>query len=474
MKRILTRMLIGLALMMAASAACAEETLQFGRFGTVHIYAPEGRPQQVAIFVSGDGGWELGVIDMSRLLTKEGALVIGVDIRSYLKSLANSRESCSYAAADFEALSQYVQKKLGLGDYHSPLLVGYSSGATLVYGTLAQAPANTFAGAISLGFCPDLPLKQPFCKGPGGLQSKSRAPHKGFDFVPSDRLPAPWGILQGEIDQTCDIGVAMEFSKQTNTGRVVALPHVGHGFGVQKHWVPQFRALYRQLTESRQQQPAAESVADLPLVEVPATREDPSLPMAVLLSGDGGWAGIDREVAQALAAKGMPVIGLNSLRYFWSAKQPAQLGSDLDRIIAAYREKWHRDKVVLIGYSFGADVAPFAFNHLNDKRRPDIDGMVLIGVSPKASFEFRLGHWLGSDEGEYPVLPELKKVGLPVFCIYGSSEGDDLCPQLTKPEFPTVTGLMLPGGHHMGGDYALIADKIIRFVFASRGAVADR
>ncbi|HEY6926052.1 MAG TPA: hypothetical protein VI653_21400, partial [Steroidobacteraceae bacterium] len=35
--------------------------LPAGRFGTVSVYIPEGTPQSVAIFLSGDGGWNLGV-----------------------------------------------------------------------------------------------------------------------------------------------------------------------------------------------------------------------------------------------------------------------------------------------------------------------------------------------------------------------------------------------------------------------------
>jgi len=49
--------------------------------------------------------------------------------------------------------------------YQRPLLVGYSSGATLVYAALAAAPPEAFAGAISLGFCPDLEIHKPLCHG---------------------------------------------------------------------------------------------------------------------------------------------------------------------------------------------------------------------------------------------------------------------------------------------------------------------
>ncbi|MGA8241554.1 MAG: AcvB/VirJ family lysyl-phosphatidylglycerol hydrolase, partial [Desulfobacterales bacterium] len=151
-----------------ASGIRAEETTdQFGRFGKITLYHPSARPAHVVLFVSGDGGWNLGVVDMARELAALDALVVGVDITYYLKQLEKSSESCVYPAADFELLSKYVQKKLGFSQYITPVLIGYSSGATLVYAALVQAPGNTFLGAISLGFCPDLDLSKLLCRGSG-------------------------------------------------------------------------------------------------------------------------------------------------------------------------------------------------------------------------------------------------------------------------------------------------------------------
>ena len=59
------------------------------------------------------------------------------------------------------------------------------------------------------------------------------------------------------------------------------------------------------------------------MIEVPAapgaTATDS---FAIVMSGDGGWAGLDKDVAQALSAHGIPVVGLDSLRYFWSPRTP--------------------------------------------------------------------------------------------------------------------------------------------------------
>ena len=148
------------------------------------MYCPSAHPAHVVLFVSGDGGWNLGVFDMARELAALDALVVGVDITYYLKQLERSSEPCVYPAADFELLSKYVQKKLGFPQYITPVLMGYSSGATLVYATLAQAPGNTYLGAVSLGFCPDLALSKPFCRG-SGLDWTKGPQGKGYSFMPA-------------------------------------------------------------------------------------------------------------------------------------------------------------------------------------------------------------------------------------------------------------------------------------------------
>lgn len=83
------------------------------------------------MFISGDGGWNLGVIDMARRLASR-AIVIGLSYPA-LRKAAVTRRDCWYPAADLEQISHSAQKQLGLAPYIPPILIGYSSGATLVY-----------------------------------------------------------------------------------------------------------------------------------------------------------------------------------------------------------------------------------------------------------------------------------------------------------------------------------------------------
>ena len=99
---------------------------------------------------------------------------------------------------------------------------------------------------------------------------------------------------------------------------------------------------------------------DLPVVEVPST--PPGDTVSLFYSGDGGWRDLDKAVAEQMAERGYPVVGVDTLRYFWQRKSPDQAASDLSEMMREYREKWHAKRFVLIGYSFGADVMPALYN----------------------------------------------------------------------------------------------------------------
>ncbi|MEA2694959.1 MAG: hypothetical protein QOJ16_4346 [Acidobacteriota bacterium] len=475
----------------APSSGPAPETLTFGRFGTVTLYRQTPNPRHVVLFVSGDGGWNLGVIDMAHALADLDALVVGVDIRQYLKSAEAAKDRCTSAAVDFEGLSQFVQKKLNRPDYTPPVLVGYSSGATLVYATLVQAPLNTFKGAISLGFCPDLPLTKPFCAG-NGLTFEPGPKGKGYNFLPSAQLESPFVALQGTIDETCLPNETAAYLKKVKNGEIVLLPKVGHGFSVQPRWMPQFKEAFGRMTQG-DAKPAGSSpraaggsggtgavpastgnrvdtgVAGLPLVEVPATGGSPSDRLAVIVSGDGGWAGIDREVGGALAARGIPVVGLNSLSYFWKEKPPEVVGRDLERILTHYLAAWHKQRAILIGYSLGADVLPFMVNRLPEDLQKRVDLIALLGPETMASFEFHVTQWLGGgSKSDRPVLPEVKKIAgrTPLLCLYGKEEKDSICPTL-DPSLGKSIGFA--GAHHFGGDYGALADQILQELPGRKG-----
>jgi hypothetical protein len=88
-----------------ATGQQAGETLKVPVFGTVTVYRGQSPPRHVVLFISGDGGWDLGVVDMAQRLRDSGALVVGIDIRTFMKSLETS-SSCAYPAGSLEELSR--------------------------------------------------------------------------------------------------------------------------------------------------------------------------------------------------------------------------------------------------------------------------------------------------------------------------------------------------------------------------------
>jgi type IV secretory pathway VirJ component len=443
-----------------ALAAMQERTDNYGPFGTLHLYQTIERPKNVVLFLSGDGGWNLGVVDMARSLAELDSLVVGIDTTHYIKSLNSSSEKCNYSAAHLEGLSQYIQKKYGFSNYKTPVLVGYSSGATLVYSTLAQSPANTFAGGISLGFCPDLKTDKAFCKGSGALMN---TPNKrlGFIYQPVKALLSPWVVLQGDVDQVCSTPDAKKFVSTIGRAELLALPKVGHGFSIQKNWMPQFKEAFTRMTLAQQAstpRPKAASIKDLPLVELPTTKASDTL--AVIVTGDGGWASIDKQIGEALVRDGIPVVGLNSLQYFWQKKSPDGAAKDLTRILEYYSNAWGKKKFLLVGYSRGADVLPFMISRLSDDLKARVATVALLGLEEDVDFEFNVTDWLGSGgNGEHKTVPEIAKLkGIKLMCIYGAEEKTSACRKLDRRIFNVVE---VAGGHHFDGDYDKLATLIL-------------
>ncbi len=436
----------------------------FPPFGTLTLYHPAGQPSSVVLFASGDGGWNRGVIGMARRLQHQGALVIGFDVRTYLGHAA-AASGCTYAAADLQALAQFVEREEGMAHYQAPVLAGYSSGATLVYIALAQAPPNTFRGGLSLGFCSDLEGTARWCPGTGHLEATPTVHPAGWDFRPVSLLPAPWIVLEGTADQVCAANAAGAFVAQVADAEFDSLPKVGHGFGVPANWGPAYDRAFARLLAAppADVRSSAEALRDLPLVEVPAA-EAPAgeRRFAIMLSGDGGWAGLDRDVSGQLAREGIPVVGLDALQYFWHARTPEELAADLARIVEHYSVAWHRDRVLLLGYSFGADVLPATVAALPASMRGQVDGVGLVGLGTSAEFEFHVGSWLGrSGAGARPTAPDLARLpallgAVPVVCISGAEETETGCRGSSG-----VTDVQLSGGHHLGGDYQRVAATLL-------------
>ena len=457
----------------AAAAPKDPNRFDHGRFQQVAILKPEGTPTSFVLFFSGDGGWNAGVVDMAKALVAKGAFVAGINTPQYLSELEKEGGQCSFPDGDLENLSHTVQAYYHLPTYLEPILVGYSSGATLAYATLVQAPKDTFAGALTLGFCPDLNLHKPICEG-SGIKFEKRKDGAGVNYLPAKQLADPWIVLNGSNDQVCQLSPNKAFVQSVPNSEFVELPKVGHGFSVPANWMPQFEAAFDKLSAKKAARtvpaPPA-SLSGLPIVEVPAKDGAPASDVfALLISGDGGWAGIDEDVAAALSAKGIPVIGIDSLRYFWTPRTPDGLANDLDKVLRYYLANLKKKRALLIGYSQGADVLPFALNRLPAETRSQLAVAAVMGLSEDALFEFHLASWVGAQDKGLPTMPEIKRLeaihnGPPLLCLYGEEDDEALCPKLDPKQVQVVK---MKGGHHFSGAYDKLAEAILAAIPAAK------
>ncbi|WP_313087102.1 AcvB/VirJ family lysyl-phosphatidylglycerol hydrolase [Pseudomonas sp.] len=200
----------------------------------------------------------------------------------------------------------------------------------------------------------------------------------------------------------------------------------------------------------------------VPVVEHPTAT--PSDTLTLFYSGDGGWRDLDRASAKHMAAAGYPVVGIDTLRYYWQHKSAQQSADDLSRLMQHYRDAWHINRFVLAGYSFGADVLPAIYNRLPRSDQAQVDALLLLAFARSGSFEIEVGGWLGQQGAEAATGPEMRQLpAAKVFCVYGSEEAADSgCTQ----DGAVGERLQLAGGHHFDGDYDALADKLLAAIRA--------
>jgi len=442
------------ACLAAAPAASAGEgeppVMNHGLFSDVRVYPPAGGVRQFAMLVTEGVIPTAREAQMRRSMLDEGAMVATLPLEPFYRKLAAQDGKCTYGPGAFENLSRDLQAFEHLPGYLLPILVGADGAAPYVYAVLAQAPAGTFQAGLSFGFSPRLALKTPPCP-INALRHRAEGDTGILDLLPPPAaLGTRWAAVQDDAQGSEATRAARAFVQGVPQAEWVALP--GDRSPAQA-----FERAWRQVAVPQVALGAPpQQLAGLPIVEVPVASTGRRF--VVLLSGDGGWAGIDKSLGTAFAAQGVPVAGFDSLRYFWSARTPDELAADLDRVIRYYAARWGRSEVLLVGYSQGADVLPFALNRLPAATRASVRLTALLGPGQMASFEFHLANWIGPS-GDLPIAPEaLKLSAADTLCIYGREEKDSLCPALSPAH---AQEMPLAGGHHFGGEYAALAARIL-------------
>lgn len=427
----------------AGSAPPKPDGFNAGLLGKPEILLPTEAVTGAVFLFSDKEGWTPADEATAATLQKSGAIVVGVDTPKFLVGLeADKSEDCAYVVGDIEDLSHQIQRQLGTSIYHSPVIAGIGTAGALALDLAAQTPDATIGRNVAVDPALALPLVKPLCTDaprtevPGGVTYglEKGDPANPVDVIFTASAPADGKAHVADLQKQ---GFKLKDKTVAGDARAALLERLQHLL------VPKSSD--------------ADPLADLQLIELPATSKFDTL--AIVFSGDGGWRDIDKSVAEALQKEGVPTVGVDSLRYFWSQKTPDQTSADLARIIEAYTERWGVDHVVLIGYSFGADVLPAAYNRLPADTKDMVAQLSLLGLSEAVDYEISVGEFLGTSSSEGETLPDLKQIKPAlVQCVYGEEEDDSACP---KVEGTGVEMIKTTGGHHFDGDYDALAAKIL-------------
>ncbi len=412
-----------------------------GRYGDVDVIAPPAPARGLVILFSDAAG--LQPRDHARLtaLAAAGAIGVGVDSRAYLRNLESAQPGCLILFRDAESLSRELQREHPTAQYRVPIVAGEGLGGALASRIVAQAPLQTVSAGVAVDPGAVLPLPHDLCPRP--LEADDREP-PGTPEAPV--LKNPWVVALTPEAPASDRARFAALAAKTKLMRLRDLPAPGDALA--------FVDLLRPFLAPEQ----AATVDGLPLVEMPASPRTRKL--AIFLSGDGGWRDVDKRVSERLQQLGVSVVGWDSLRYFWRRKTPDEVAADLAAVISAYQRRWDCDEVALIGFSFGADVLPFAYDRLDESVRRRIALVALLSPGQAADWRIRVVGWLGAGPSAEatPLAPAADAMpAQAVQCFHGDSDSGSACGLFSARGAETFKK---KGDHHMDGDYDLIGRQI--------------
>ncbi|MGZ3845853.1 MAG: AcvB/VirJ family lysyl-phosphatidylglycerol hydrolase [Flavisolibacter sp.] len=199
----------------------------------------------------------------------------------------------------------------------------------------------------------------------------------------------------------------------------------------------------------------AQAQSDLPLQYT--DNGDTSKPLILYISGDGGMNSFTTSLINSLNQKGYAVLALDAKSYFWHKKEPAEFATAMTQAVSSYLRNKKKNSFVVLGYSFGADVAPFLATRLPSYLATKCKGVLLLSPSGHTDFEIKIVDMLGwGSKKENNVVTELNKVALPATLFFGQDEKEFPVNDVTIRKQVVV----MSGGHHYGNDTTDLANEI--------------
>lgn len=204
-----------------------------------------------------------------------------------------------------------------------------------------------------------------------------------------------------------------------------------------------------------------QDVSALPVVPYAVTNNNSKKAFVLYLSGDGGENSFSRSLMEQVNGKGFSAVLFNSQKYFWSKKTPEQTASDVEKVIRHYQSEWKIRNIIIIGYSFGADVAPFIVTRLSKDTYADVKNIVLMSPSQATDFEVHVAQLFGHGKSSgSSVLAEINKIKQkPLLILQGLKESEKIESTSLKVTYKLIG---LKGGHRYESDTSEVANTIFK------------
>lgn len=188
--------------------------------------------------------------------------------------------------------------------------------------------------------------------------------------------------------------------------------------------------------------------------------------LILFLSGDGGWWGdIDAQLANRLAGEGYAIVGIDTQIWFGPERTVPEIAAHLVQLAKQYGASAHASRLVLVGYSYGANVIPLALQKTPRDFNAKLAAIVLIAPERTTKLQVNLLEQMGIDPGDIDLAPALS--ALPrraTVCVFGQGEEDDTGCTLSALKGTELIGL--PGAHHFDHDVKDLGDKISAAIVA--------
>ena len=203
------------------------------------------------------------------------------------------------------------------------------------------------------------------------------------------------------------------------------------------------------------------STENFPVEEWAATSHNK--PAMFYITGDGGLNNFSRGLCESLNKKGYDVFALNAKAYFWKGRTPQQTTDDINNYLSKKITGRNNKQLVLIGYSFGADVLPFVINRLSKDIQENIMASFIIASSGSTDFEIHWADFFGdNNKRSMDVVTEINKLSSENVVIIDASTETSLA--VNKISLKKYKHEVLSGSHHFDGKTEEIAATILKHI----------